>query len=60
MISFFYKFIPNSAERAAPLNALRKKSAQSCWSLDQQRAFENLNLAIMNYPILRMANFFAG
>jgi transposase InsO family protein len=57
MVNFFHKFIPRFAERAAPLNALRKKGAQFFWGLSQQQAFEDLKLAIINPPVLGMADF---
>jgi hypothetical protein len=40
MVNFFAKFIPHLAERAGPLNALRKKNVKFVWGPDQQRAFD--------------------
>jgi hypothetical protein len=57
MVNFFHKFIPQCAERAAPLNLLRKKDVQFIWGPDQKRAFDDLKLAINNPPVLRMADF---
>jgi hypothetical protein len=57
MVNFFHKFIPRFAERAAPLNLLRRKDVQFCWGPDQQKAFDDLKLAITNPPVLRMADF---
>jgi hypothetical protein len=57
MVNFFHKFIPHLAERAAPLNLLRKKGTQFVWGPGQQQAFEDLKLAIVNPPVLRMADF---
>ena len=57
MVNFFHKFIPHFAERAAPLNMLRKKGEKFAWGTEQQSAFEDLKLAIINPPILRTADF---
>jgi hypothetical protein len=57
MVNFFHKFIPQFAERAAPLNLLRKKGVKFVWGPAQQRAFEDLKLAIINPPVLCMADF---
>jgi hypothetical protein len=37
MVNFFGKFIPHLAERAGPLNALRKKNVKFVWGPEQQR-----------------------
>jgi hypothetical protein len=42
MEDFFGKFIPHLAERAGPLNALRKKNAKFVWGPEPQRAFDDL------------------
>jgi hypothetical protein len=57
MVNFFHKFILRFAERAAPLNVLRRKGVQFCWGPDQQKAFDDLKLAITNPPVLCMAYF---
>ena len=57
MVNFFHKFIPHFAERAAPLNLLRKKDVKFQWGPDQIRAFQDLKLAITNPPVLRTADF---
>jgi hypothetical protein len=46
MINFYHKFIPNLADVAAPLNALRKKGVKFRWDLPQQEAFETLKKLI--------------
>jgi hypothetical protein len=48
MVNFFHKFILHFAERVAPLNLLRRKEVQFCWSPDQQKVFDDLKLAITN------------
>jgi hypothetical protein len=57
MVNFFHKFILRFAERATPLNLLRKKGVSFFWGPDQKKAFEDLKLAIINPPVLRMADF---
>jgi hypothetical protein len=50
MVNFFHKLIPQFAERAAPLNLLRKKGIRFVWGPDQQRAFEDLKVVIIINP----------
>jgi hypothetical protein len=57
MVSFFHKFIPHFAERASPFNLLRKKDTPFVWGSEQQYAFQDLKLAIINPPVLCMADF---
>jgi hypothetical protein len=47
-INFFHKFIPDLARRAAPLNDLRKKGVRFKWGQDQQAAFSDLKMCVMN------------
>lgn len=57
MIQFFGKFIPHLAEKAAPLNKLRRKGVKFEWGDEQQKAFETLKNDIIHPPVLRMADF---
>jgi hypothetical protein len=57
MVNFLHKSIPRFAERAAPLNLLRKKDVQFVWGLDQQRDYEDLKMTIINPPVIRMVDF---
>jgi hypothetical protein len=57
MVNFFHKFIPDLAHRAAPLNDLRKKGVKFKWGQEQQTAFSDLKMCIMNPPVLAMADF---
>jgi hypothetical protein len=57
MVNIFHKCIPHFAERASPLNLLRKKDIPFVWGSEQQNAFQDLKLAIINPPVLLMANF---
>jgi hypothetical protein len=56
MLSFYHKFVPNLANVAAPLNALRKKGAKFSLGPEQMN-FDELKLAISQSPVLRMAHF---
>jgi hypothetical protein len=60
MVNFFHKFITQFTERAPPLNLLCKKNTKFVWGSEQQRAFAELKLAIINPPVLRMADFCRG
>jgi hypothetical protein len=56
-IGYYSKFIPNYAEIAAPLNALRKKDSKFVWSTQCEKAFQKLKDSIMQPPVLRLADF---
>jgi hypothetical protein len=57
IVNFFRKFIPDLAHRAAPLNDLRKKGVKFKLGQEQQAAFSDLKMCIMNPPVLAMAYF---
>ena len=57
MVNFFHKFVPNLAQKAAPLNALRKKGVRFQWGEAQAASLEQLKLAIANPPVLATADF---
>ena len=57
MVNFYRRFIPNIAELAAPLNALRRKGARFEWGEAQQTSFELLKEAVMQPPVLAMPDF---
>lgn len=57
MINFYSKFIPRFAERAAPLNSLRRKGAKFVWGTAQQSAFDDLKTCIIHPPVLRTPDF---
>jgi hypothetical protein len=56
MVNFFHKFIPDLAHRAAPLNDFRKKGVKFKWGQEQQAAFSDFKMFVMN-PVLAMADF---
>ena len=58
MVNFFHKFVPNLAQIAAPLNALRKKGVRLQRGEAQAASFDQLKLAIANPPVLATADFF--
>ena len=57
MVNYFSKFIPNFADIAAPLNALRKKGVEFLWGVDHQQAFQRLKDCIVTPPVLVMPDF---
>lgn len=57
MVNFWGKFIPKFAERAAPLNALRRKGVKFEWTPVQQTAFLDLKKCISESPILQKPDF---
>ena len=57
MINYFSKFIPNLADIAAPLNALRKKGVEFLWGVVHQKAFQRLKECIVTPPVLVMPDF---
>eukprot|EP00917_Polyrhabdina_sp_WS-2016_P030184 GHVP01064438.1.p1 GENE.GHVP01064438.1~~GHVP01064438.1.p1 ORF type:complete len:112 (+),score=8.08 GHVP01064438.1:443-778(+) len=52
MMKYFKKFIPHLSELLEPLTSLtmtfRKKSAQICWNLEAENAFERLREVLEN------------
>jgi TorA maturation chaperone TorD len=57
MVNFYHKFIPWLADVAVLLNALHKKGVKFVWRKEQQEASEALKQAILQPPVLRMADF---
>lgn len=57
MINFFRKFIPNFAQRAAPLNCLRRKGVKFLWGPSQEAAFQDLKLSLCSAPVLAIPDF---
>lgn len=55
--NFFRKFISGFAEKAAPLNALRKKGAKFLWGPSQEGAFVALKKALISAPVLALPDF---
>ena len=53
MINYYSRFIPHLAEKAAPLNQLRRKNVKFVWTDVHQNAFEELKTCLISPPILR-------
>jgi hypothetical protein len=58
-VNFFGKFIPDLARRAAPLNDLRKKAVRFKWAQEQQAAFSDLKMCVMNPSGFGYGRFFS-
>ena len=52
MIQYLAKFIPNVSEKAQPLHNLVKKGTAWQWNHEQQKAFQDLQQACCERPIL--------
>lgn len=57
MANFFRKFISGFAEKAAPLNELRKKGAAFMWGPTQEASFAALKEALKSAPVLTLPDF---
>jgi len=54
LCSYYRRFIPGSADIAAPLHALTRKNARFSWGADQDEAFNRLKECLTTVPILGM------
>lgn len=57
MANFFRKFVNGFAEKAAPLNQLRKKDVQFSWGPTQEAAFTAIKEALQSAPVLALPDF---
>jgi len=57
LISYYRRFIANSAKITDPLNRLLRKHTKFNWTTDQQGAFEHLKALLKSAPILAHPNF---
>ena len=59
LTGYYRKFIPNYAEKAAPLTDLTKKALPDKvnWKEDCERSFKTLKAALCQQPILKSPNF---
>lgn len=57
MTGYWNRYIPNYSEICAPLHKLKRKGTKFKWTDECQNAFEKLKYAIINPPILQLANF---
>ena len=54
LCSYYRKFVPDFSEIAAPLHALTRKNVRYLWSLDCQKAFEELKRRLISSPVLAL------
>ena len=52
--NFYRRFIPGYGDISKPLNDLLKKEVKFDWTLEQQEAFETLQMKFQEAPILQM------
>uniref|UniRef100_A0A3B1JJM2 Gypsy retrotransposon integrase-like protein 1 n=1 Tax=Astyanax mexicanus TaxID=7994 RepID=A0A3B1JJM2_ASTMX len=57
MAGWYHRFITHFSERAAILNALKKKNAPWIWTQECQKAFEDIKQALITAPVLTPPNF---
>ena len=57
MVGYYRRFVKNFSDIATPLTNLLKKDVKFFWDDKCQRAFENLKLTLVSYPLLRSPNF---
>lgn len=57
LLSFVRRFIPNLAERCAPLNEMLKKGEQILWTPERHKAFLELRNCLTDAPVLSLPDF---
>ena len=57
LASYYRKFVPGFAQIAAPLHSLLEKEAHFYWSMECQRAFEQLKQLLTSAPVLAYPRF---
>ncbi|KAG1969979.1 arginine--tRNA ligase, cytoplasmic [Pimephales promelas] len=57
LASWYHRFIPHFSERAAPLYALKGKDAVWDWTVECQKAFDDLKSALQQAPVLMPPDF---
>jgi len=53
-INFYHEYIPNSAIILDPLHNLLKKNQKFIWSIECQKAFENIKKLLCSQPVLEI------
>ena len=56
LAGYYRRFIPQFAQIAAPLTNLTRKNTPFTWSLREGEAFEQLKTALLNAPVLQLAD----
>lgn len=54
LTSYFQRFIPHHAVKAAPLTELTKKEVEFTWGENQQHAFDTLKRELTSAPVLAL------
>ncbi|POM59836.1 putative Transposase [Phytophthora palmivora] len=57
LAGYYRKFVEAFGSIMAPLTRLLKKDVESCWSVEQQFAFERVKAALTSKPLLIYPNF---
>ncbi|KAE9292058.1 hypothetical protein PR003_g24861, partial [Phytophthora rubi] len=57
MAGYYRRFVPNFAEKAAPLTRLLRKGVEWSWGAPQQEAFECLKRVLTGRPLLAYPDF---
>lgn len=57
LLSFVRRFIPNLAERCAPLNEMLKKGEKIIWTPERNQAFMELKNCLTDAPVLSLPDF---
>ncbi|GFT68991.1 retrovirus-related Pol polyprotein from transposon 297 [Trichonephila clavipes] len=54
---WYAKFIKNYADLCEPLYNLKRKLKKFCWSIEAQKAFDAVKVAITRAPVLKLPDF---
>ncbi|GFW74380.1 protease, reverse transcriptase, ribonuclease H, integrase [Trichonephila clavipes] len=57
MSQWYAKFIKNYADFREPLYNLKRKLKKFCWSIEAQKAFDVVKVAITKAPFLKLSYF---
>lgn len=57
LLSWMRRFIPNLAEKSAPLTEMLKKGARMVWTVERNAAFEELKKVLIEPPVLKAPDF---
>ena len=57
LVSYYRRYIHNFAQKAKPFFDLLKKETEFIWGPDQQKAFEELKIALCTEPVLIAPDF---
>ncbi|GFX47749.1 transposon Tf2-9 polyprotein [Trichonephila clavipes] len=57
MSQWYAKFIKSYADLCEPLYNLKRKVKKLCWSIETQKAFDAVKVAITKAPVLKLSDF---